>query len=245
MEREYIRIPKSSPLPSYVPELKDLSDEVWKNEIFHHLLSFYQNYDTAELKNKIELERKKQNSRIEREIAKYIRLGLNSNRRFGYHFKAFGENTNDEEVEGSYDITIHSTNWKNKDFHFECKNLDKSQDLVNKYVCYNKGHSVFDGGVYRYFNGKYAQNLNFGGMIGFIIEGDVFGIKGSIIKKLEDKFIDITPEGDLLSVEDNSIEQNDFTFDSKHKRNKGVFLLHHLLFNFTIKTNYIRKDTNK
>lgn len=232
MEREYIKIPKSSPMPSSVPELKQLSDEVWKNEIFYHLLLFYQNYDSNELKEKIEKERKQKYPRPERLIAKYIRLKLNANRKFGYHFKAFGENTNDEDIEGNYDITIHSTNWKNKDFHFECKNLDKSQDLVNKYVCYNKGYSVFDGGVYRYFNGKYAQSLNFGGMMGFVLEGSVAKIKNKIIEKLSDKF-DIAPEGDLVDVTDNSIEGNEFTFNSTHKRKNREFLIYHLLFNFS------------
>lgn len=232
MEREYIKIPKYSPLSSDVTELKNLSDEVWKNEIFHHLLSFYQNFDSEDLKEKIEKERKEINPRLERLIAKYIRIKLNADRKFGYHFKAFGENTNDEDVEGNYDITIHSTNWKSKDFYFECKNLDRSQDLVNKYVCYNKGHSIFDGGVYRYFNGKYAQNSNFGGMIGFVLEGDVLNIKSKIIKKLADNF-DITPEGDLITINDNSIEGNEFTFNSIHKRNSDTFLIHHIFFDFT------------
>ena len=233
MAREYIKTPKSSPMSYYLPELKELSDEVWKNEIFHHLLSFYQNYDSEELKEKIEREKKKPKPRTEREIAKFIRLQLNADRNFGYHFKASGEETNDEDVEGNYDITIHSTNWKSRDFHFECKNLDKSQDLINKYVCYNRGHSVFDGGVYRYFNGKYAQGLNFGGMIGFILEGDVLDAKKKIVKKLKEKF-DVTPEGDLLKIFDCSIEGNEFTFDSNHKRFDKEFLIHHLLLDFKV-----------
>lgn len=232
MEREYIKIPKPSRLSSYVPELKELSDEVWKNEIYHHLLSFYQNYDSKELKEKIEIEKEKSNPRTEREIAKFIRVKLNSDKKFGYHFKATGEETNDEDVEGNYDITIHSNNWKSRDFYFECKNLNNSQDLINKYVCYNRGNSIYDGGVYRYFNGKYAQKLNFGGMIGFVLQGDVLKIKNKIIKKLKDKF-DITPEGDLLNVIDNSIENNEFTFNSNHKRFNDEFLIHHLLFDFT------------
>ena len=232
MEREYIKLPKPSPFPSDIRQMKVLDDAVWKNEIFHHLLSFYQNHDSKELKNKIENEKKKSSPRTERAIAKFIRVKLNADRKFGYHFKTSGEETNDEDVEGNYDITIHSTNWKSRDFHFECKNLDKSQDLINKYVCYNRGHSVFDGGVYRYFNGKYAQNLNFGGMIGFVLEGNLLEIKSKITKKLTDKF-DVAPNGDLISVKDNSIEGNKFTFDSNHKRKNKEFLIHHLLFDFT------------
>ena len=237
MEREYIRITKPSPLPNYMPLLKELDDEFWKKWVFFHLLTFYQNYDSIELKEKIETERKKSYPRVEREIAKFLRIKLNDDRIFGYHFKAFGESTNDEDVEGNYDITIHSTNWKNKDFHFECKNLNSDQDLVSKYVCYNtyrkdiNSQNIFDGGVLRYFNGKYAQNLNFGGMLGFVLEGDTLDIKNKITTKLNEN-LTTTPEGDLLRILDNSIDQNKFTFDSCHNRSNSEFVIHHLLFNF-------------
>lgn len=236
MGREYIRLPKSAPFPFDIRQMKVLDDDVWKNEIFYHLLSFYQNFDSNELKEKIKREKEKTNPRTEREIAKYIRLNLNANKKFGYHFYAFGENTNDEDIEGNYDVTIHSSNWENKNFHIECKNLDKSPTLVNKYVCTdiyptNKPKKK-DGGVYRFFNGKYAQNLNFGGMIGFVIGGNLIDNKTKIISKLKEKF-DITPEGDLVDIKDNSIEGNDFTFTTNHIRLNTEFSIHHILFDFT------------
>ncbi|WP_333597774.1 hypothetical protein [Chryseobacterium flavum] len=238
MEREYIKINRPSPLPNYLPHLKELDDIFWKKWIFYHLLTFYQSYDSAELKQKIEKEKKRKYPRIEREVAKFLRLKLNGNREFGYHFIAIGENTNDEDTEGNYDITINSTNWSSKNFHFECKNLDNSQDLINKYICYNtykkneQNENVFDGGVLRYFNGKYAQNLNFGGMIGFVLDGKIDDIKTKLIKKLQVKF-NTTPNGDLIKIIDNSIDNNSFTFDSFHNRFSSEFLIHHMLFNFT------------
>ena len=69
-------------------------------------------------------------------------------------------------------------------------------------------------------------------MIGFVIEGNVADIKNKIVEKLKNRF-DITPEGDLLSVVNSSIEKNEFTFDSNHKRFDNEFLIHHLLFDFT------------
>ncbi len=238
MEREYIRIKKPAPLPFDTRKLKTLDDEFWKNWVFYYLLDFYRNFDSAELKSKIEEEKKKQYPRTEREIAKFIRIKLNANRAFGLQFSAKGEVTNDEDVEGNYDINIHSTNWKSKDFFFECKNLDGSKDLIDKYVCCNtykknsNGHNIFDGGVLRYFNGKYAQSLNFGGMIGFVLAGDRIKIKNSVVTKLKEK-LHTAPEGDLIKVTDNSIEGNDFTFDSLHKRLDKEFTIHHLLFDFS------------
>ncbi|GHT05469.1 hypothetical protein FACS189440_21470 [Bacteroidia bacterium] len=230
MEKEYIKISKPSPLPYNTHLLRNLDDEFWKNHIFYHLLSFYAHYDKTKLKEIIDLEQSKNNSRTERVIAKQIRKYLNNNQEFSLNFKAFGENTNDEDVEGNYDITIDNTYWQ-VSFHFECKNLDISQDLVNKYVCYNTGHSIFDGGVYRYFNKKYAQNQNFGGMLGFVLQGDVQTIKNKIIEKMKLPF-NISPEGDFLNIEENAIVGNDFTFNSTHKRKIGEFMLHHLLFKF-------------
>lgn len=229
MERGYIRIKKPAPLPFDTRQLKTLDDEFWKHWVFYYLLDFYKNYDSSELKSIINNEKKKRHPRTEREIAKFIRLKLKANRQFDSNFSVKGEETNDEDVEGNYDITINNTYWKNKDFYFECKNLDDKQDLLNKYVCYHKGKNIYDGGIYRYFNGKYAQNHSFGGMIGFVLKGNVQDVKNKIIEKLKDKF-NIAPEGDLINITDNSIEGNSFTFDSNHKRFDKEFLIHHLLF---------------
>ena len=228
MDREYIKIKKPPPFSIDRNVLKTLDDDFWKNWIFYHLLSFYKNYDSVELKQKIEKEKIKPNPRLERKIAYFIRKKLNDDISFSNDFYAFGENSNDEEIEGYYDITIHSTNWKSKHFHFECKNLSENQDLINKYVYY-KRNKIFDGGIYRYFNGKYAQNQDFGGMIGFVLEGDFMKVKSKIHKKLQEKF-DTTPDGDLTGFVDNSIENNGFTFDSYHTRNNSEFVVHHLLF---------------
>jgi hypothetical protein len=237
MEREYIKIEKPAPFPFDTRQLKTLDDKFWKDWVFYYLLDFYKNYDSAELKSKIREEKKKKYPRTEREIAKFIRLKLKANKKFDFNFSVKGEETNDEDVEGNYDITIHNTYWKNQNFYFECKNLDGSQNLTDKYVCYNtykkdsNNRNIFDGGVLRYFNGKYAQNLTFGGMIGFILDGDSSDIKTKIIEKLNEKF-QISPEGDLICTKDNSIGGNSFTFDSLHVRQNTEFTIHHLLFDF-------------
>lgn len=129
---------------------------------------------------------------------------------------------------GFYDITIAHSFW-NYEFHFECKNLDETSGLINKYVYYDRGRGKFDGGVYRYFNGKYSQKENFGGMLGYILKGKTSAIKAKICKKLEEKYT-ITPEGDLHRIIDSSIEKNNFTFESLHNRNSQEFSIHHLLF---------------
>jgi len=238
MEREYIRIIKPSPLPNYTPFLRQLDDVFWKKWVFYHLLSFYKNFNSSELKEKIEEEKKKHKSDIEDLIAIYIRNFFRKDRLIELQgFKVVGGVNNDISAKGLYDISFLHSYW-NKDFHFECKNLDDSNDLLNKYVCYNTykkasgNDNIFDGGVLRYFNGKYSQNFNFGGMLGFILNGDTLVIKDKITSKLKEN-LKTSPEGDLLKISDNSIDQNNFTFDSYHNRFNSEFMLHHVLFNFS------------
>ncbi|WP_319591707.1 hypothetical protein [uncultured Draconibacterium sp.] len=233
--REYIRVKKpDSPFPLSTNILRERTDQFWKCWVFYHLFSFYKEYDSINLRNIIQQEQLKPNPRIERAIAKLIRKILKNTQEFCFNgFVINGEVTNDEEREGNYDIVINHSYWGNA-FHFECKNLslDHSKNLISKYVCYNMGHKVYDGGVYRYFNGKYAQNQDFGGMLGFVLSDNLKTIKAKINEKLKMKF-DTSPNGDLKHITDNSIGNNDFTFDSIHNRNNVDFILHHILFDFT------------
>ncbi len=238
-KREYIKIVEpSSPLPTDTNHLRDLNDGFWKDWVFYYLLDFYKSHSISELKTIIKEEKTKSNPRTEREISKYIRTYLRNNMEFSLRgFKAIGEATNDEEVEGNYDITILHSYWENE-FFFECKNLSLNSKklLVDKYVytkIYPKNQKPkMDGGVYRYFNGKYAQNQNFGGLLGFTLEDDLNTVKNKIIEKLANKF-DTSPNGDLKQINDCSIQEKDFSFDSIHNRINTDFTLHHLLFDFT------------
>jgi len=242
--RDYVKTGKLMSLPDSSIEKRKISNDTWKSQVFFHLLHFYKSYSVSEIKRIINTEKSKPQARIEDEIALFFRNSLKQNRKFGLQgFIIAGGVNNDEKKKGLYDISIFHSDWRNDEdlpieFHFECKNLDNSQDLVSKYVYYNtyekdsNNENIFNGGIYRYFNGKYAQKMNFGGMIGFVLEGDVPNAKNEIISKLNEKF-NTTPNGDLLRVIENSIEQNDFTFDSYHSRFNSEFVIHHLLFKFS------------
>lgn len=235
-KREYIKIAEpTSHFPTDTNLLRDLNNDFWKDWVLYYLLDFYKNYNVQELLDIIKNEQTKKFPRTERELAKYLRKYLKNNIKLNLQgFKVIGEATNDEDVEGNYDITILHSYWENE-FYFECKNLslDPKKSLIDKYLytkIYPKNQQPKrDGGVYRYFNGKYAQNQNFGGMLGFVLDNDIQEIKSQIINKLKDKF-DTTPDGDLKQVIQNSIQSNTFTFDSIHHRKGLDFLLHHILF---------------
>lgn len=238
--RDYVKTGKLISLPDSSIEKRKMNNDTWKSQVFFHLLNFYQSCNLEKIREVIDNEKNKPQARIEDEIASFIRKSLKGDRKFGLHgFLIAGGVNNDEAVKGLYDISILHSDWRDAEgapveFHFECKNVNASSDLVRKYVYYNtyekdiNSKNIFDGGVYRYFNGKYSQNQDFGGMIGFVLGGDVLSIKKDIITKLNEKF-NTTPDGDLLKVIDNSIEQNNFTFDSYHARFDSEFIIHHLL----------------
>ena len=83
MEREYIRIKKPAPLPFDTRLLKTLDDGFWKKWVFYYLLDFYNALNSVDLISRIEEEKKNKPARIEREIAKFVRIKLNTNKEFG------------------------------------------------------------------------------------------------------------------------------------------------------------------
>lgn len=235
MGKEYFKLDKPKGIfPVNNDLLKKLDDEFWKNWIFYHLLNFYNRDDKKEIKKIIA-----QKGKVEDNIAKYIRNQIRRNEKycvFGQQgFLIEGGINNDLEKEGEYDISIFHSYWQNRNgvkgaFHFECKNLtlNSKHNHISKYVYYNDKEC----GVYRYFNGKYAQDQNFGGMIGFVLDGDVSSIIEKLIFKMKAPF-DLSPEGDLTEIKRDSIEGYSFTFNSTHKRKGKEFLLHHLLLDFS------------
>jgi hypothetical protein len=240
-DREYICLPKSSVLPDSSFQKRKLDNFFWVNLVHFHLLKFYKEYEIDDLKKLIEIEKKKiSRKHIEDVIKDYIYSWFEkSNKRiFREGIIINLEPKVKYDQVGFYDIKFQHSDWvdsKNESFKYysvECKNLtlDATKNHIAEYVFVN--HKK-DGGVYRYFNGKYAQNQNFGGMLGFILDGEVNTIKEKIIEKLKSPF-DITPQGDLIDngIILNSIEGNDFTFNSTHKRNDENFTLHHFLFDF-------------
>ncbi|HLP59587.1 MAG TPA: hypothetical protein VK186_12185 [Candidatus Deferrimicrobium sp.] len=233
--REYIKLPKTEPLSDIRSKLRELSDDVWKNHIFSHLLRFYKEADFKEIITAIQAEKSKKRSNIEDVIKKKIKKWLKNDQRFDMHdFIINREPSADGNVDGFYDLKFEHSQWKHKYFAFECKNLDRTETSIKEYV-YNKTSD--DGGVYRYFTCKYAAELDFGGMIGFILEGNESDIISKIIAKLHKTFDD-NEIGKLAEkgIIENSIAGNPNTFDSIHlrrqqdNRKNQKFKLHHIVF---------------
>lgn len=237
MSREYIRLPKKSIFPDSSIKKRELNDDFWINLVHYHLIKFYKEYNIKELQGYIESENKKNRSSVEDLITGYIKSWFEQ---FNKQIFRQGIVINTEpkvryNQPGFYDIKFQHSDWVNhktkklKYYPFECKNLKDNEVSVKEYV-YNPYKK--DGGVYRYFNGKYAQEQNFGGMLGYVLKGTSKEIKKRILTKLNEPF-DISPNGNLIKdgIVLNSFEDNEFIFSSTHFRNRKNFTLHHFIFN--------------
>ena len=232
--KKYIKLPKPEKLSDSRKELRKLDDNQWKQHIFFHILKFYKEIDNNQVIKLIEKEKLKPKKQIEEAIKKLIRKQLINDRKFSANEFIINREPASEHG-GSYDFKIQHSSWRDKYFTFECKNLDTTStssitSSINEYV-YNK--SKPDGGVYRYIIGKYAKNLNFGGMIGFIIKGETDKIIKQIIEKLRQVSNNNVGKLTGKSIICNSIENNKNTFDSIHLIEKKFFTLHHIMMNFS------------
>jgi hypothetical protein len=112
-------------------------------------------------------------------------------------------------------------------FAFECKRLNvvnkggRSVSLSSAYVGNN--------GMMRFITGQYSLTLPEGGMIGYVLDGDVARAKNSVNTSIRNKCreLKMNLSGELS---DSSIRPaDDQVSETLHHLNSGKFLMHHLL----------------
>jgi hypothetical protein len=244
--KPYIKLPKFKRIPDSSIKKRKLTNQIWKEHIFCLLLDYYNNVDKNKIQAIIQEETEKKRSEIEKQIKQDIYKWLiHESRRCAI----WGIIPNLEpsavgNLDGFYDLKFQHSDWQRKYFSFEAKNLGKVGSIsfnksISEYVYVKKKNKDDDGGMYRYFIGKYACEMNFGGMIGFVI-----GKAEKTIPKLVDKIYfvyDKDSVGTLIDekIIDSSIFGNSNTFDSIHQRKnyttgqKEEFHLHHIIMDFT------------
>lgn len=248
--RNYIKLPALKPMSDSRKILSLLSDKTWKQYIFYFLLKYYKEVKEKEVITLIwkESENQKSRANIETAIKKHICHWLKNCPVFDRHqFIVNLEPSAEGYSEGFYDLKFEHSQWRKKYFSFEAKNLGKTKSLsssksIKEYVYTKekrKGKYVEDGGMYRYFIGKYACEMKFGGMIGFIV-GKIETPIAKLISKIYSVY-DNNLVGKLTKkkIIKNSISGNHNTFDSIHLRQNiktkkdEEFWLHHILMDFT------------
>ena len=246
--KSYIKLPKTKALSDSSIRKRQLSDDDWKNYIFYHILQYYKNVNNKDIQALIKKEIDKPNhekAQIEREIKKQIRNWFKKNKIFSLHgFIINLEASAECNDEGYIDLKFEHSDWRHKYFSFEAKNLGKIKTtkpsvLINEYV-FTTSKEKYNGGMYRFLTNKYACELNFGGMLGFVV-GET---KSDVVKKLTKKIETVynnSPNGKLTDEKIilNSIAGNEMTFDTVHLRNNYLtnkaekFYLHHIIMDFT------------
>lgn len=254
--RDYVRVPAVKPLPTNTIELINLSDEEYIKHIFYFLLSLYKKIDSSTIWKLIEKNEQGSNRKKDREriIQRYIYKELDKQSDFlrsGFILNKEPENEGSQI--GKYDLKFDHGFWRStnqredgleiiirKFLILECKCLDtvtRTSHTVKEYV-YIKNTQKEDGGVYRFLlDDKYATEQRFGGMLGFVLGGDV----NKFIEEIQQALRDLKNKIDFGHLIENgiikdSIDANKFTFDSIHTRKNGMEIkIHHLLFDFVKK----------
>ncbi len=238
MNHGHIKLPLTKLLSDSCIERRKLSDDDWRNYIFFGLLKCFKEIDRKEILRIIN----NHNLKNENAISNRIRRWLINDRKFNsFEFSVNREPRTDGDQEGFIDLKFQHSQWGNgnKHFSFEAKNLDGSSKLVNEYVYTNKkikGSYIENGGIFRFMTGKYAHDMEFGGMIGYVIKKCDDNIVNILADKIEDVYRN-NETGKLLGkIERNFINDNENTFSTFHNRkyvsSESKFTLYHIIMDF-------------
>lgn len=236
--KPYIKLPPLKPLPDSSIKKRQLLDYIWIDYINNIVLRYYKEVDISEIKTIIETELSKSQAKIEDKIKEHIYTWQKKDKKSGIWGFKLNLEAKSHCFEGFYDLKFEHSDW-DKYLVLEAKNLGKiktteSSTLINEYVYVNKKDKE-DGGMHRFMIKKYACEINFGGMLGFIVGKT----KGDIIEGLTKKIQTVYSKninGNLIdeNIKLNSIAGNKNTFTSFHSRNGEKFSLYHILMDFTI-----------
>jgi hypothetical protein len=214
-------------------------DDFWINLILDYITSLYNNISQKE-----KMLLKTENERM---IKEFIRKKLDSDDIFtADHFLTVElepQNKHSERL-GFYDIKIRSSLWNNY-FAFECKCLDSTQVSILEYV-YNpnkvkKKEKYEDGGIYRFLINKYSTDRMFGGMIGFVQDGNYSTIKQNIYTQIRNLKLDsnnncfgeLSEEGILETDSPYYFQSTHSRYDLSENRKCEPVKIHHFLYDFT------------
>ena len=151
--------------------------------------------------------------------------------------------SNNEDIEGYYDLKFESPLWQAGQKHFAIENkvLKDNAESYKEYIykpIANSSRTYDDGGMFRFLSNKYAQGQNYGGMIAFIKAGNTKEIKNNLKNKIKElkiqdkgKYYGEPINRNLLDFKVHDFENS---FQSNHKRIDGTEIqLIHLLFCFS------------
>lgn len=212
------------------------TDIEWINFALSYLIEFYVIH-----KNKTGFQHKSENQITDKIYfwLKTDKKNIKFNRKMTVNSQP---KTDNQEVEGYYDLKFESPLWQAGQKHFAIENkiLEDNSESYKEYIykpIAKSQRKYGNGGMYRFLSNKYAQDQPYGGMLAFIKKGNIQDIKSNLTDKIKD--IKIPNEnnfyGEVINCDllDFKIQNFDNSFQSNHKRNDGTKIhLIHLLFSF-------------
>ncbi len=135
---------------------------------------------------------KKTSAKLEDHITNRFCAHLRNNKNRSTHFFRIEpqSDTLDDvgELVGRIDLKFMSGNEEKVYFSFECKVLRVTRPSGQISVSYSE--YVTDG-MYRYFNGQYARDLDKGGMLGYVMDGDCTKATKGVQKAIEKRHLNL------------------------------------------------------
>jgi hypothetical protein len=201
-------------------------------QIFGFISNFYKNI-SSENKNTLK-------NKNEEEITDSICKNIRENEDFQYSgFTVNIDARNQSHKVGYYDLKFENpAYWQGKYFVFECKPINLTAYRIREYL-YKNTTTKKDGGLYRFLINKYAENLPFGGMLGYVISDTPEEVMTKLKTKI--KSFQITEDemlfGNLIDEHLLNMHIPDFnhSFQSKHRRinqNKEIITPIHIFHLF-------------
>lgn len=134
-------------------------------------------------------------------------------------------NKNGIEQIGRLDLRIIHGHIREVYFSFECKRLrwrfpaGRFDSLANEYVT---------DGMYRYFNGQYAKDLDKGGMLGYVMDGDVNKAVEDIRKAIEKHKQDLRMKQSVALCNSSTLSSGQIKETIHDQDPKNKFLIYHI-----------------
>jgi hypothetical protein len=109
-------------------------------------------------------------------------------------------------------------------FSLECKRLRVNQlsgfrSLAGEYV---------SEGMLRYFNGQYATGLDKGGMLGYVMDGDIEGAIADVGRAIENRRAELYMSEDEILRGSSCVSSRQVRETCHMYGDRGVFIVHHV-----------------
>ena len=133
----------------------------------------------------------------------------------------------DGEETGRLDLRFSHGHNENVYFSIECKRL---RVILKTGVIAKRSSEYVKEGMCRYFNGQYAVGLNRGGMLGYVMDGDISKAKVNVAEAIHRHRTELMMAPSSSVKESCIFPEDDRMFDTCHTQPPGErFLIHHLL----------------